>query len=89
MTLTPYQSRMIHVLSIYAQKGKSLADIAVPAIMDRVPGTLKRYCRLGAIQFPDYSPRSAARPSAVDTPERGCVPRSNHAPAPLFDEASK
>lgn len=92
MTLTNHQERMIYALRRYAQKGKRLADIAVPAIMNRVPDTLKRYCRLGRIGFPDYAPRNLRSavdtPSAADTPGRARAP-AQRAPAPLFDEASK
>lgn len=91
MALTNHQSKMIYALQAYAQKGKRLADIAVPAIMNRVPTTLKRYCRLGRIRFPDYTPRilsSAGNPLTADTPGRARAP-AQRAPAPLLDGESQ
>lgn len=87
--LTPHQSKMIFVLRIYAGKGKRLAEIAVPSVMNRVPDTLKRYCRLGRIRFADYTPRnSAVAPLTADTPGRARAP-AQRAPGPLFDEVKE
>lgn len=52
-----HKERMVRLLKAYAKAGASLADVAREHISGRSVATLKRYCSLHGIAFPDYIPR--------------------------------
>ena len=52
-----HRERMVRLLKAYAKAGASLADVAREHISGRSITTLKRYCSLHGIAFPDYIPR--------------------------------
>lgn len=68
--LGDYHSRLKFLLKTYSERGKKLRDIACPQIMGRSVDTLKGYCRLFQIAFPDYVPMSMRPPKPPKEPKR-------------------
>ncbi len=68
--LRDHPSRMRFLLKTYSERGRNLADIACSKIMGRQLDTLKSYCRLFQIAFPDYVPLSMRPPKPPKEPKR-------------------
>lgn len=51
-----HEDKMIELLRYFSETGKTLAFCAGSRALNRAEVTLKRYCRMGGVAFPDYVP---------------------------------
>lgn len=62
MSKTRHAEKIIALLRVYAERGRSLhGDDSVCVPMRRSPSTIMKYCRMGGISLADYSPRNATK----------------------------